>query len=134
MYYYLVRSPSKVDQEEDLKDLQDKTPLIPSFPVEDVDCNYFVGINTHGKVRNAKIVQLDLDPDDLLKEAVATYLGIPQKLLESYITETLCLIQSLPRNVYYQCIVEGPRCTLRSIEENRQEYVLWQNNDPKKYL
>jgi len=132
--FYLTRSESKFDHDEDLKDLAPDTPLMPSFPVQDQDCNYFIGINKHGKVRNAVVVDLLLDPDDLLTEAIETYPGMPVKLLEDYITNTCVAAHSMPKNVVYQCIIEGHRCVLRSLEENRREIVLWEHNDPKNYL
>jgi len=133
-YLYLVKSTADYDDVDETKELESTTPLIPAFPITgDGDCNYFIGADKHGKIRNAKVVELNIDPDKLMTRASACYPGMPPALLESYI-EAMCLTAcDLKKDVVYQCVVDGPRAALRDVEA-REDYVLWENNEPKKYL
>lgn len=129
---YLVLSPSEYDH--DIGDVTETTPLIPSFAISGVDCDYFLGADTLGKVRNAKIKELNRDPDEVLDKMVKTYPGIPPAMLEKCLIAACVAAGELPREYTYQCLVSGNKTTLRALDTERKDYVMWDDLDPAKYL
>jgi hypothetical protein len=129
---YLVLSPSEYDH--DIGEITETTPLIPSFAVSGVDCNYFLGSDTYGKVRQAKIKELNRDPDEVLEKLVETYVGIPQAMLEKCLIEACIAAGKLPADLTYQCLVTGNKTVLRALDNKYKDYVVWDNLDPAKYL
>jgi hypothetical protein len=132
--FYFIPSPENYDQEEELGDLKKDSPLIPSFPMQDVDCDYFVGADAHGKVRSAVAVELNVDPDDLIERAVKLYPGMPRKLIEDYIVYSCVAACKADKEHKHQCMVQGTRAIVRALDEDHSELVLWENIDPKNYL
>jgi hypothetical protein len=131
--HYLVWSPSEYDYD-DVGDVTDITPLIPAFNIEGVDCNYFLGADSYGKVRHAKIAELNRDPDELLEKIVATYPGIPPAMLERYLVSSCVAAGNLSKNYKYQCVLSGNKVALRTLDVELDDYVLWEDLDPKDYM
>jgi hypothetical protein len=129
---YLVLSPSEYDH--DIGDVTETTPLIPSFAISGVDCDYFLGADKLGKVRNAKIKELSRDPDEVLEQMVQIYPGIPQAMLEKCLIASCVAAGELPSEYTYQCLVSGHKTTLRALDTERKDYVMWDDLDPAKYL
>jgi len=131
---YFVPQVENYDTAETLGELVDSSPLIPSFPIDGIDCDYFIGAAAHGKVRNAVVKDLPLDPDELLELSVKKYPGMPRRLLEDYIIHSCVAASKSNKHVKYQCIVEGFKSMVRSIDESRTQIQLWECVDPKNYL
>lgn len=131
---YFVPDVKEYDSVEDLGELVAGSPLIPSFPIDGVDCDYFIGADAHGKVRNAVVKNLDVDPDTLLTSAVQKYPGIPGRLLEDYIINSCVAASKSRKSVSYQCIVDGTKAMIRSVDDKRTQIPLWECVDPKNYL
>ena len=133
-YWYFVPQDGEFEQAEEKTKLPPNQPLMPAIFIDGSDNNKFVGTTIFGECRQAKLIQLDIDPDELVIAAQECYPGIPESLIKANVTDMIFAATELPKNLAYRVMVEEDRAALYGVSDDNVTRVLWDNRSIELFM
>jgi len=130
MRYLVAVFPGEVPPENKCADGE---PVIPGFPLG--DSNNFIGVHSSGVSTYASARELpDVDPDEILKELVENYTGLPFEYLEDTLTQTLVAAASLDTTKIYRIFITPASAVLHNVEDDTEFVTIWKDRPASKYM
>ena len=131
MRYLVAVFPDEIPPE---NKCEEGEPVIPAFPIG--DSNHFIGIRSEGvsNFASARSLPPETDPDELLKQLIKTYPGLPRQYLEDVLTHTMVVAASLdPRNIY-RVFVSEDKAVLHNVNRETELVPVWEELPASKYI
>jgi hypothetical protein len=130
MRYLVATRPERVAV--DTKDdwAEEGEPVIPWYPAP-AD-NVFLGLDSFKKAPYAVVVDVKLDPDELVERLVKQYPGLPEILHENYVFAIGLAAHRFPIGTKFQVYVDTGTAKLKVV--GREEYHLLWTKQPLKTL
>jgi hypothetical protein len=107
-------------------------PVIPAFPIG--SSNHFISVGSSGISIYASMRELSVDPDEIVKNLIKDYPGIPREYLEDTLTQTMVVAASLnPENIYRIFITETS-AVLHNVKDENELIPIWEDRPASKYI